>query len=77
MTMTLEQLRAMETRLVTALGDTTRAVFYDDFKRENRPISEVTAALDRVRAEIVRLSPVDPASSLAPRRILARHRCSL
>ncbi len=52
MTMTLEQLRAMETRLVIALGDTTRAVFYDDFKRENRPISEVTAALDRVRAEI-------------------------
>lgn len=51
----LTRLRASEARLVAAMGDPTRAVFYDDFKRENRPISEIKDALSFVRSEIARL----------------------
>lgn len=51
----LASLRASETRLVAAMGDPTRAVFYDDFKKENRPISEIAAALAFVRSEIRKL----------------------
>lgn len=51
---TLDQLKAYEARLLKALGDPTKAVFYDDFKRENRPVSELQSALATVRAEIAR-----------------------
>lgn len=73
---TLDQLRAYEARLIRALGDPTKAVFYDDFKRENRPVSEIQSALASVRAEIAR-HPDNPARATAePRvtRIQARHR---
>ena len=52
MTTTLDQLKTYEARLVAALGDPTKAVFYDDFKRENRPVSELRSALATVREEI-------------------------
>ncbi|NBB65077.1 hypothetical protein GVN18_38115 [Pseudomonas sp. ODNR1LW] len=50
--LTLEQLKQAESRLVRALSDPTKAVFYDDFKQENRPISEIQDALAAIRAEI-------------------------
>lgn len=53
---TLEQLRASEAKLIRALGDPTRTVFYDEFKRENRPISEIEDALQAIRREISRLA---------------------
>ncbi len=71
---TLEQLKAYEAKLIRALGDPTKAVFYDDFKRENRPISEVQAALAAVRAEIALATPADAAAPAKPSRILTRHR---
>lgn len=74
---TLEQLQAYEARLLSAMADPTKAIFYDDFKRENRPVSELDAALTRVRAEIVRLTPFDPQAEVAPRRYLTCHRSAL
>lgn len=65
--LTLEQLQAAETRLVTAMGDPTRAVFYDDFKRENRPISEIQDALAAIRSEIRRLRDGGSGSTLTLR----------
>lgn len=76
-TVTLDQLKAFEARLLTALSDPTRAVFYDDFKRENRPVAELDQALTRVRAEIARLTPADPAAAIPARRYLSRHRSAL
>jgi len=76
-TVTLDQLKAFEARLLTALSDPTKAIFYDDFKRENRPVSELDAALTRVRAEIVRMTPLDPAAAVPARRYLTRHRSAL
>jgi hypothetical protein len=64
----LEQLQASEARLVKALGDPTKAVFYDDFKRENRPISEIQGALAAIRAEISRLTTGGTGSTLVVRR---------
>lgn len=75
-TLTLEQLQAAETRLVTAMGDPTRAVFYDDFKRENRPISEIQDALAAIRSEIRRLNEAITPTPPRPRRILLRHKDS-
>lgn len=49
---TLSDLRAYEAKLIKALGDPTKAVFYDEFKKENRPISELRSALDAIRVEI-------------------------
>ncbi len=50
--MTLDQLKAAEARLVRALGDPTKTVFYDEFKRENRPSAEIEDALRAIRREI-------------------------
>lgn len=71
---TLEQLKAYEAKLIRALGDPTKAVFYDDFKRENRPISEIQSALAAVRSEIALATPADPSAAPRPSRILTRHR---
>lgn len=65
---TLEQLKASESRLVRALGDPTKTVFYDDFKRENRPISEIQDALNAIRAEISQLTTGGGGSTLVIRR---------
>lgn len=70
--MTLEQLRAAESRLVRALGDPTKSVFYDDFKRENRPISEIQDALSAIRAEIAAAISGAPASTLIVRPVRIR-----
>jgi len=74
-TVSLEDLRAYEARLIRALADPTRAIFYDDFKRENRPVSELETALSRVRVEIAKATASD--ARPAARRIQMRHRCSL
>lgn len=71
---TLEQLQAYEAKLLRALGDPTKVVFYDDFKRENRPVAEIQSALAAVRAEIARMTPADAAVTPRPARILTRHR---
>lgn len=76
-TVTLDQLKAFEARLLTALADPTKAIFYDDFKRENRPVSELETALTRVRSEIAKLTPADPCAVLPARRYLSRHRSAL
>jgi len=73
-TVTLEQLQAYEAKLIRALGDPTKAVFYDDFKRENRPVSEITTALAFVRSEIAKLTPQEALQAPRPARILTRHR---
>lgn len=52
MALTLDQLRAIETKLLTALGDPTLSVAYDHFRRENRPIGDIQKSLDQVRSEI-------------------------
>lgn len=65
--LTLEQLQAAETRLVTAMADPARAVFYDDFKRENRPISEIQDALAAIRSEIRRVTGAGSGSTLRVR----------
>lgn len=70
--MTLEQLRAAESRLVRALGDPAKSVFYDDFKRENRPISEIQDALSAIRAEIAAAINGTPASTLIVRPVRIR-----
>lgn len=71
--LTLEQLRAAESRLVRALGDPTKVVFYDDFKRENRPISEIQDALTAIRAEIAALISGRPATTLVIRPVRIRN----
>lgn len=70
---TLEQLQAYEARLIRALGDPTKAVFYDDFKRENRPVSEIQSALATVRAEIAR-HPDNPDAKRRDRFVKVRMR---
>ena len=69
MTTTLDQLQASEARLVRALGDPTKTVFYDEFKRENRPISEIQDALQAIRREIAALTGEASGSSLRIRRV--------
>lgn len=71
--LTLEQLRTAETRLVRALGDPTKVVFYDDFKQENRPISEIQDALAAIRAEIAASISGRPASTLVIRPVRIRN----
>ena len=69
MTTTLDQLQASEARLVRALVDPTKTVFYDEFKRENRPISEIQDALQAIRREIAALTGEASGSSLRIRRV--------
>lgn len=69
---TLEQLQASEAKLIRALGDPTKTVFYDEFKRENRPISEIQDALQAVRREIARLKGEDTGSSMRVRPVRMR-----
>lgn len=66
---TLEQLEAAEAKLIRALGDPTKTVFYDEFKRENRPISEIEDALQAIRREIGRLKGTDSGSSMRIRQV--------
>lgn len=51
-TTTLEQLRAYEAKLLKAMGDPTQEVWYDDFRKRNRPVAELQSALSWVRREI-------------------------
>lgn len=66
---TLDQLKAQEARLIRALGDPTKTVFYDEFKRENRPIGEIEDALQAIRREIGRLLGTADAGSLKVRPV--------
>lgn len=74
--LTLEQLQAFEAKLIRAIADPTRTVFYDEFKRENRPVAELQSALATVRTEIIRLKGETTQTTPPPRRYLARHRDS-
>jgi len=71
---TLEQLQAAEAKLIRALGDPTRTVFFDEFKRENRPVSELQSALASIRSEIAKLTPAAPDAAPRPARYLHRGR---
>ena len=49
---TLAQLREYEAKLLRAMADPTAETWYDQFKKKNRPVSELQVALKQVRAEI-------------------------
>lgn len=68
MTTTLEQLKASEAKLIRALGDPTKTVFFDEFKKENRPIGEIQDALAAIRREIAALDGTASASTTKIRR---------
>lgn len=53
-TFTLAELVAFERKLIKAMADPTRQVWYDDFRKENRPFSEIAQQLSWVRGEIAR-----------------------
>ena len=69
---TLTELRAYEAKLVKAAADPTKQTWFDDFRREMRPFSEIQRQLTWVRAEIAahpdNTSPPGP----RPRKLLIR-----
>lgn len=72
-THTLTELRAFERKLVAALADPTAEVWYDDFKKRNRPVAELQPALAAVRAEIA-AHPDNAEAKRKPRFYRARPR---
>lgn len=73
-TTTLAQLRAYEAKLTKAMGDPAAEVWFDDFRKKNRPISELKSAMDWVRGEIARHPDTLATSAPRPRRFLIRGR---
>lgn len=69
---TLSELQAYEAKLIKAAADPTKAVYFDDFKRENRPFDEITQQLSWVRGEIARAQAAAGTATLRNRRLLPR-----
>lgn len=72
---TLDELRAYEAKLVKAASDPTKSVWYDDFRKENRPFAEIQQQLAWVRGEIA--AHADNTASKRVRRLLPRARSDL
>lgn len=71
MATTLVQLQAFEVKLLAAIGDPTIEVWYDDFRKRSRPVSELQSALAQVRAEIA-AHPDNTTTTRPVRRLLPR-----
>lgn len=74
MTTPLATLQAYEAKLVKAAADPMKQVWYDDFRKENRPFSEISAQLAWVRSEIA--AHPDSAGTTTPRPRLLKIQCS-
>lgn len=72
---TLDELKAYEAKLVKAASDPTKSVWYDDFRKENRPFAEIQQQLAWVRGEIA--GHPDNTARKRARRLLPRARCDL
>lgn len=73
---TLAQLQAYEASITAAMGDPTKESWFDDFRQVMRPVTELAAQLEWVRAEIAN-SPENANPTVRVRRHLARGRSGL
>lgn len=71
MAATLVELQSYEAKLLKAIGDPTLEVWYDDFRKRSRPVSELQDALSQVRREIAQ-HPDNTSTSHRVRRHLPR-----
>ncbi len=53
-TLTLEQLRAYEAKLIKAAANPLKTTWFDEFRKEYRPFAEIAQGLALVRTEIAR-----------------------
>lgn len=75
-TTTLAQYRAYEAKLVKAAANPLKQVWFDDFRREYRPFSEIEKQLVWVRKEIA-AHPDNATTTTRVRRHLPRARSDL
>lgn len=76
MTTPLADLQAYEAKLVKAAADPAKSVWFDDFRKENRPFSEIQAQLAWVRREIA-AHPDNTSAKTRTSRRLPRAVCDL
>jgi hypothetical protein len=72
----LSDLQAYEAKLLKAIGDPTIEVWFDDFRKRMRPVSELQDALSQVRREIS-THPDNTSTTQRVRRHLPRAICDL
>lgn len=66
---TLNELQAYEAKLIKAMGDPLAEVWYDEFKKKNRPISELKDALAEIRKQIAKVQGQTRSRHLLPRAV--------
>lgn len=69
---TLSELQAYEAKLIKAMGDPLAEVWYDEFKKKNRPVSELKEALAEIEKRIAKAQ-----GKTRSRHLLPRARCDL